>query len=162
MRVVVAMVLVLAAKIMRPLTHAIRLQGGDRPDGAGPSGTCRRPRAGALVLAYVAARFGDDLLRQSAQRGLRAWSGRTAARRLAVEVFAPSSMRLSLRFHLERRTGALTRDRSSAAPRASTRCSISCSSTSVPTVFELAARLRPLLRQVSAPASWSATGGDGR
>ncbi len=61
----------------------------------------------ALVVAYAGARFGGvlfDNLRNAAFERV----GQDAARRLSEQVFGHLH-RLSLRFHLERRTGALTR-----------------------------------------------------
>jgi len=61
----------------------------------------------ALVVAYAAARFGGVLF-DNARNAIFEKVGQDAARRLAESVFRHIH-RLSLRFHLERRTGALTK-----------------------------------------------------
>ena len=61
----------------------------------------------ALVAAYAAARFGGVLF-DNARNAIFERVGQDAARRLAESVFRHIH-RLSLRFHLERRTGALTK-----------------------------------------------------
>jgi ATP-binding cassette subfamily B protein len=61
----------------------------------------------ALVAAYAGARFGGVLF-DNLRNAVFERVGQDAARRLAESVFAHIH-RLSLRFHLERRTGALTK-----------------------------------------------------
>ena len=61
----------------------------------------------ALVVAYAAARFGGVLF-DNARNAIFERVGQDAARRLAESVFRHLHG-LSLRFHLERRTGALTK-----------------------------------------------------
>ena len=61
----------------------------------------------ALIGAYVAARFGGTLF-DNLRNAIFERVGQDAARRLTVQVFSHLH-RLSLRYHLERRTGALTR-----------------------------------------------------
>ncbi|WP_114953446.1 ABCB family ABC transporter ATP-binding protein/permease [Sphingosinicella terrae] len=61
----------------------------------------------ALVIAYVAARFGGVLF-DNIRNAVFERVGQDAARRLAETVFRHIHA-LSLRFHLERRTGALTK-----------------------------------------------------
>jgi ABC-type transport system involved in Fe-S cluster assembly fused permease/ATPase subunit len=61
----------------------------------------------ALICAYVAARFGGTLF-DNLRNAIFERVGQDAARRLTVQVFSHLH-RLSLRYHLERRTGALTR-----------------------------------------------------
>jgi ABC-type transport system involved in Fe-S cluster assembly fused permease/ATPase subunit len=61
----------------------------------------------ALVVAYAAARFGQVLF-DNLRNAVFERVGQTAARHLSQDVFVHIH-RLSLRFHLERRTGALTR-----------------------------------------------------
>ncbi len=61
----------------------------------------------ALIGAYVAARFGGTFF-DNLRNAIFERVGQDAARRLTVEVFRHLH-RLSLRYHLERRTGALTR-----------------------------------------------------
>jgi len=63
--------------------------------------------ATALVVAYAAARFGGVLF-DNLRNAIFERVGQEAARRLALEVFAHLH-RLSLRFHLERRTGSLSK-----------------------------------------------------
>jgi ABC-type transport system involved in Fe-S cluster assembly fused permease/ATPase subunit len=61
----------------------------------------------ALVVAYVGARFAGTLF-DNLRNAIFERVGQDAARRLTIEVFAHLH-KLSLRYHLERRTGALTR-----------------------------------------------------
>jgi ATP-binding cassette subfamily B protein len=61
----------------------------------------------ALVVAYAGARFGGVLF-DNLRNAIFERVGQEAARRLALEVFAHLH-RLSLRFHLERRTGSLSK-----------------------------------------------------
>ncbi len=61
----------------------------------------------ALVVAYAAARFGGVLF-DNIRNAIFETVGQSAARRLAVEIFRHIHA-LSLRYHLERRTGALTK-----------------------------------------------------
>jgi ATP-binding cassette subfamily B protein len=61
----------------------------------------------ALVAAYAGARFGGVLL-DNMRNGIFESVGQDAARRLAEQVFAHLH-RLSLRFHVQRRTGAVTK-----------------------------------------------------
>jgi ATP-binding cassette subfamily B protein len=61
----------------------------------------------ALVVAYAAARFGGVLL-DNLRNGIFETVGQDATRRLSEETFAHLHQ-LSLRFHLERRTGAVTK-----------------------------------------------------
>ena len=61
----------------------------------------------ALVIAYAGARFGGVLF-DNLRNAIFERVGQDAARRLSVEVFRHIHA-LSLRYHLERRTGALTR-----------------------------------------------------
>ncbi len=61
----------------------------------------------ALVVAYAVARFGG-VLADNLRNGLFEKVGQSAARRLSARVFRHIHS-LSLRFHLERRTGSLTK-----------------------------------------------------
>jgi ATP-binding cassette subfamily B protein len=61
----------------------------------------------ALVVAYAGARFGAVLF-DNARNAIFELVGQDAGRRLAVDVFRHLHA-LSLRYHLERRTGALTK-----------------------------------------------------
>ncbi|MFZ5706562.1 MAG: ABCB family ABC transporter ATP-binding protein/permease [Pseudomonadota bacterium] len=103
-RVVIAMLLVLAAKgavLLMPFAYKAVI---DRmAPGFEPGVTI----ALALVLAYAAARFGGVLF-DNLRNAIFELVGQDAARRLSVEVFGQLH-RLSLRYHLERRTGALTK-----------------------------------------------------
>lgn len=103
-RLLVALVLVLAAKaivLIMPFAYkaAIDRMSGQMTEGA--------MVAIALVVAYAGARFGGVLF-DNVRNAVFEAVGQDAARRLAVEVFGHLH-RLSLRFHLERKTGALTR-----------------------------------------------------
>jgi ATP-binding cassette subfamily B protein len=104
LRVVGAVILVLVAKAtMLAMPYTLKLafdaMAADLNGGAGV--------AMALVASYALARFGGvlfDNLRNAVFESV----GQEAARRLSLDVFTHIH-RLSLRFHLERRTGALTR-----------------------------------------------------
>jgi ABC-type transport system involved in Fe-S cluster assembly fused permease/ATPase subunit len=103
-RVVLAVVLVFIAKgatLGMPFAYKAaidRMTPGMEP-GAG--------LAIALVVAYAGARFGGVLF-DNLRNAIFERVGQDAARRLAENVFRHIH-RLSLRFHLERRTGALTK-----------------------------------------------------
>ncbi len=103
-RVVAAMVLVLAAKATTLLMPFAYKGAIDRMSGpvTGPATI-----AIALVVAYAGARFGGVLF-DNLRNAIFETVGQTAARHLSQDVFAHIH-RLSLRYHLERRTGALTR-----------------------------------------------------
>ena len=103
-RVIAAMVLVLVAKsttLIMPFAFkgAIDQMAAGVPDGVAI--------AVALVLAYALARFGGVLF-DNLRNAIFETVGQTAASRLSQDVFAHIHQ-LSLRFHLERRTGSLTR-----------------------------------------------------
>ena len=103
-RVVAAVVLVFAAKaatLTMPFAYkaVIDRMSAGMDEAAG--------LAIALVLAYAAARFGGVLF-DNARNAIFERVGQDAARRLAETVFRHIHS-LSLRFHLERRTGALTK-----------------------------------------------------
>ena len=103
-RVLIAMVLVLASKavvLLMPFAYKAaidRMAPGLEPGVA---------IAVALVVAYAGARFGGVLF-DNLRNAIFELVGQDAARRLSLEVFWQLH-RLSLRFHLERRTGALTK-----------------------------------------------------
>ncbi len=104
LRVVAAMLLVLLAKattLLMPFAYKAAI---DRMSGpvTGPATI-----AIALVVAYAGARFGGVLF-DNLRNAVFETVGQTAARHLSQDVFAHIH-RLSLRYHLERRTGALTR-----------------------------------------------------
>jgi ATP-binding cassette subfamily B protein len=103
-RVVGAMGLVLLAKAINlampyTLKLALDAMAGKVDNGAGV--------AMALVASYSLARFGGVLF-DNLRNAVFERVGQEAARRLSLDVFTHIH-RLSLRFHLERRTGALTR-----------------------------------------------------
>ncbi|MFZ4690042.1 MAG: ABCB family ABC transporter ATP-binding protein/permease [Polymorphobacter sp.] len=103
-RVVIAMLLVLLAK-STSLVMPFAFKGAiDRMAAGVPDGI---QIAVALVAAYALARFGGVLF-ENLRNAIFEKVGQTAARRLSQDVFAHIH-RLSLRFHLERRTGSLTR-----------------------------------------------------
>ncbi len=103
-RVVAAMLLVLLAK-STTLVMPFAFKGAiDRMAAGVPDGI---QIAVALVAAYALARFGGVLF-DNLRNAIFEKVGQTAARRLSQDVFAHIH-RLSLRFHLERRTGSLTR-----------------------------------------------------
>ena len=104
LRVVGAIALVLLAKATTlAMPYALKLALDDMaanvPDGVGI--------AMALVASYALARFGGVLF-DNLRNAVFERVGQEAARHLSLDVFAHIH-RLSLRFHLERRTGALTR-----------------------------------------------------
>ena len=102
-RVVVALVLVLAGKaIMLAMPFAYKAV-VDAMSGEKAAWTA----ALMLVVAYAAARFGG-VLADNLRNALFEKVGQNAARRLAARVFRHIHS-LSLRFHLERRTGSLTK-----------------------------------------------------
>ena len=103
-RVVLAMVMVLAAKgavLLMPFAYKAAV------DHMAPGFEPGVMIAIALVVAYAGARFGGVLF-DNMRNAIFELVGQDAARRLSIEVFAQLH-RLSLRFHLERRTGALTK-----------------------------------------------------
>ena len=104
LRVVAAMVLVLLAKsttLLMPFAYKGAI---DRMSGSVTEGV---QIAVALVVAYAGARFGGVLF-DNLRNAIFERVGQTAARHLSQDVFAHIH-KLSLRYHLERRTGALTR-----------------------------------------------------
>ena len=104
LRVVGALCLVLLAKaVMLAMPYTLKLaldaMSSNLSGGAGV--------AMALVASYALARFGGVLF-DNFRNALFEKVGQEAARHLSLDVFSHIH-RLSLRFHLERRTGALTR-----------------------------------------------------
>ena len=102
-RVVVAMVLVLASKaitLLMPFAYkaVVDAMSGDK---------AAWMAAVMLVVAYAGARFGG-VLADNLRNAVFEKVGQTAARRLSARVFRHVHS-LSLRFHLERRTGSLTK-----------------------------------------------------
>src|SRR5690349_19876172 len=101
-RVIAAVLLVLAGKAVTLLgPYALKLA-VDRM-----SGHAAFAVVAGLVLAYTAARFGG-VLSDNLRNAVFEKVGQDAARRLAARVFRHVHD-LSLRFHLERRTGSLTK-----------------------------------------------------
>jgi ATP-binding cassette, subfamily B, heavy metal transporter len=104
-RIVIAMLLIVASKLVQVYGAPFALQGvvndmakGDRSATA---------LILALVVGYAAARFGTVLF-DNLRNAVFERVGQDATRRLAATVFRHLHM-LSLRFHLERRTGAVTK-----------------------------------------------------
>ena len=103
-RVVLALLLVLAGKgttMLMPFAYKGAV------DRMLPGNEAATNIAVALVMAYAAARFGGVLF-DNLRNVIFERVGQDATRRLAVNVFAHLH-RLSLRFHLERRTGEVTK-----------------------------------------------------
>ncbi len=104
LRVVVALALVIAAKaivLIMPFAYKAaidKMSTGDKSLAL---------LAVGLVIAYAGARFAGVLF-DNLRNAIFERVGQTAARQLGEDVFAHIH-KLSLRFHLERRTGALTR-----------------------------------------------------
>jgi ATP-binding cassette subfamily B protein len=104
LRVVIAMLMVLAAKgavLLMPFAYKAVV------DRMAPGFEPGVMIALALVAAYAGARFGGVLF-DNLRNAIFELVGQDSARRLSVEVFGQLH-RLSLRYHLERRTGALTK-----------------------------------------------------
>jgi ATP-binding cassette, subfamily B, heavy metal transporter len=105
-RVVVALVLVLVAKAVL-LVMPFAYKGVIDRMAAGPGANEAVLVIVALVWAYTAARFGAVLF-DNLRNAIFERVGQEATRELAVEVFRHLHQ-LPLRFHLERKTGSLTR-----------------------------------------------------
>ncbi|WP_310497452.1 ABC transporter ATP-binding protein/permease [Sandarakinorhabdus sp.] len=104
LRVVVALVLVLIAKstnLVMPFAYKGAIDAMQNRIGEGAA------LAMGLVGAYALARFGGVLF-DNVRNAIFESVGQDAARRLSLDVFSHIH-RLSLRFHLEKRTGGLTR-----------------------------------------------------
>ncbi|HEX8239441.1 MAG TPA: ABC transporter ATP-binding protein/permease [Allosphingosinicella sp.] len=106
-RVVVAFLLVLLAKGVSLSTGFVYKGAIDIMSGSAEGADAAVGLAVGLVLAYAGARFAGVLF-ENLRNAIFERVGQDAARRLAEKVFAHIH-RLSLRFHLERRTGALTK-----------------------------------------------------
>jgi len=103
LRVVVALLLVVAGKavvLLMPFAYKAVVDAMSGP-------TQYWGAAAIMVLAYVAARFGG-VLTDNLRNAIFEKVGQSAARRLSARVFRHIHA-LSLRFHLERRTGSLTK-----------------------------------------------------
>ena len=103
-RVVLSLLLVVAGKAIN-YVMPYSLKGAIDRMSAGPHAAVGL--AVALVLAYALARF-SGVLFDNIRNAVFERVGQTAARHLSQDVFVHIH-RLSLRYHLERRTGALTR-----------------------------------------------------
>jgi len=107
LRIIGAMVLVIASKLVQVYGAPFALQGAiDGMAGHAPAPDLTQ-LVGLMVIGYAAARFGSvvfDNLRNAVFERV----GQDATRRLAATVFRHLHQ-LSLRFHLERRTGAVTK-----------------------------------------------------
>ena len=103
-RVAGALALVLCSKLVQVYGAPFALQGA--VDGMGVPGTPATLII-LLVLGYAAARFGTTLF-DNLRNTVFERVGQEAGQRLAARVFRHLH-RLSLRFHLERRTGAVTK-----------------------------------------------------
>jgi ATP-binding cassette subfamily B protein len=103
-RVVIAVVLVLAAKAVSLSTGFVYKAA---IDGMTPGMEAAAGLAIALVVAYAGARFAGVFF-ENVRNAIFERVGLDAARRFADQVFRHIHA-LSLRFHLERRTGALTK-----------------------------------------------------
>ncbi|HET9640766.1 MAG TPA: ABC transporter ATP-binding protein/permease [Allosphingosinicella sp.] len=106
-RVVIAFVLVLLAKGISLSTGFVYKGAIDIMSGSAKGADAAVGLAVGLVLAYAGARFAGVLF-ENFRNAIFERVGQDAARRLAERVFAHIHQ-LSLRFHLERRTGALTK-----------------------------------------------------
>jgi ATP-binding cassette subfamily B protein len=106
-RVVIAFLLVLLAKGISLSTGFVYKGAIDIMSGSARGADAAVGLAVGLVLAYAGARFAGVLF-ENLRNAIFERVGQDAARRLAEKVFAHVH-RLSLRFHLERRTGALTK-----------------------------------------------------
>ena len=104
-RIVIALVLVVISKLVQVYGAPFALQGAiDRMAGGSRDAVWL---VIALVVGYAAARLGTVLF-DNLRNAVFEKVGQDATRRLASDVFAHLH-NLSLRFHLERRTGAITK-----------------------------------------------------
>jgi len=105
LRIVIALLLVVASKIVQVYGAPFALQGAiDHMAGGSRDALWL---VVALVSGYAAARFGTTLF-DNLRNTVFERVGQDATRRLAANVFRHLH-KLSLRFHLERRTGAVTK-----------------------------------------------------
>ena len=105
LRIVGAMTLVLCSKLVQVYGAPFALQGA--VDGMAKGDRSATTLIIALVVGYAAARFGTALF-DNLRNAVFERVGQDATRRLATTVFRHLHQ-LSLRFHLERRTGAVTK-----------------------------------------------------
>jgi ATP-binding cassette, subfamily B, heavy metal transporter len=104
-RIVVAMLFVLASKLVQVYGAPFALQGA--VDNMASGDRSLATLVLLLVLGYAVARFGTVLF-DNLRNAVFERVGQEATRRLAASVFRHLHQ-LSLRFHLERRTGAVTK-----------------------------------------------------
>ena len=105
LRVTVALVLVVCSKLVQVYGAPFALQGV--VDGMVPGSRSPVTLIVLLAIGYAAARLGTTLF-DNLRNAVFESVGQEATRRLAVRVFGHLHQ-LSLRFHLERRTGAVTK-----------------------------------------------------
>ncbi len=105
LRIVAALLLVLVSKLVQVYGAPFALQGVVNGMAQGDRGATTLILA--LTLGYAAARFGSVLF-DNLRNAVFERVGQDATRRLAATVFRHLHQ-LSLRFHLERRTGAVTK-----------------------------------------------------
>jgi ABC-type transport system involved in Fe-S cluster assembly fused permease/ATPase subunit len=104
-RIIVSMVLVIASKLVQVYGAPFALQGLVNRMAGGNRGAVTLVMA--LAVGYAAARFGSVLF-DNIRNAVFERVGQDATRALAATVFRHLH-KLSLRFHLERRTGAVTK-----------------------------------------------------
>ncbi|SEK67887.1 ATP-binding cassette, subfamily B [Sphingomonas palmae] len=109
LRVAGALLLVIASKLVQVYGAPFALQGAIDGMAGSSGGIARTPVSLVvlLILGYAAARFGSTLF-DNLRNTVFERVGQEATRRLAARVFRHLHQ-LSLRFHLERRTGAVTK-----------------------------------------------------
>ena len=106
-RIVVSLLFVLASKLVQVYGAPFALQGAIDGMAHGVRDHSTRTLILALVIGYAAARFGGTLF-DNLRNAVFERVGQDATRRLAATVFRHLHQ-LSLRFHLARRTGAVTK-----------------------------------------------------
>ena len=104
-RILIAFGFVIASKLVQVYGAPFALQGAVDRMAGGDRATVTLVIA--LVIGYAAARFGTTLF-DNLRNAVFEWVGQDATRRLAGSVFRHLHQ-LSLRFHLSRRTGAVTK-----------------------------------------------------
>ena len=104
-RIVLSLLLIVASKLVQVYGAPFALQGVVNGMAKGDRGATTLIMA--LAVGYAAARFGSVLF-DNLRNAVFERVGQDATRRLAATVFRHLHM-LSLRFHLERRTGAVTK-----------------------------------------------------
>jgi len=104
-RIILSLLLIVASKLVQVYGAPYALQGVVNDMAKGDRGATTLILA--LVVGYAAARFGSVLF-DNLRNAVFERVGQDATRRLAATVFRHLHM-LSLRFHLERRTGAVTK-----------------------------------------------------